>query len=83
MTDRPHSLRLRSSDNRRLAAALIGQQAVFGVDLQDGDLTVRCSDLSAFAQAVPRLARDAGISLFELYPTDESLESVFSYLVPR
>ena len=83
MTDRPHSLHLRSSDNRRLAAALIGQPAVFGVDLQDGDLTVRCSDLLAFAQAVPRLARDAGISLFELYPTDESLESVFSYLVPR
>jgi hypothetical protein len=26
-------------------------------------------------------ARRAGISLYELLPTDESLESVFSYLV--
>jgi len=29
------------------------------------------------------LARDHGISLFELSPSDESLESVFSYLVAR
>ena len=81
MTDRPHSLRVRSSDNRALAAALIGQTAVFGVDLQDGDLTVRCSDLVAFSHAAPKLAKAAGITLTELSPTDESLESVFSYLV--
>ncbi len=83
MTDRPHSLRVRSSDNRQLAAMLIGQPAVFGVDLQDGDLTVRTSDLVAFSRAAPVLAQKAGITLTELSPTDESLESVFSYLVPR
>jgi len=32
---------------------------------------------------VPGIARRAGISLHELLPTDESLESVFSYLVRR
>ena len=32
---------------------------------------------------LPRLARDAGVTLYELQPTDESLESVFSYLVKR
>ena len=31
----------------------------------------------------PQLARAAGISLLELAPTDESLESVFAYLVGR
>ena len=30
---------------------------------------------------LPRLARDHGVSLHEVTPTDESLESVFSYLV--
>ena len=32
---------------------------------------------------LPRLARDADIRLLEIRPTDESLESVFSYLVDR
>ena len=83
MTDRPHSLLLRSSDDRRFAAALIGEPTVFGVAIEEGRLTIRTSDLLAFAQLAPRLARGAGISLFELTPTDESLESVFSYLVQR
>ena len=34
-------------------------------------------------EAWPRLARDADIRLLEIRPTDESLESVFSYLVDR
>jgi len=37
----------------------------------------------AFTRSVPRVARDEGITLFELLPTDDSLESVFSYLVRR
>jgi hypothetical protein len=32
---------------------------------------------------MPRIARDQGISLRELRPTDDSLESVFAYLVGR
>jgi ABC-2 type transport system ATP-binding protein len=32
---------------------------------------------------LPRLARDRGIRLYEVTPADESLESVFSYLVAR
>jgi len=32
---------------------------------------------------VVSIARDAGVSLLELRPTDESLEGVFSYLVNR
>ncbi|MGH2609239.1 MAG: ABC transporter ATP-binding protein, partial [Tepidiformaceae bacterium] len=32
---------------------------------------------------IARVSRDAGVSLYELRPTDESLESVFSYLVRR
>ncbi|HLF71095.1 MAG TPA: ABC transporter ATP-binding protein [Dehalococcoidia bacterium] len=83
MTDRPHALTLRSSDDRRIAAALIGQPSIFGVSIDDGSLTVRTSDLMAFAEIAPRVARDAGVTLFELLPTDESLESVFSYLVRR
>jgi len=38
MTDRPHTFMLRSSDNRALAAALVGNSAVYGVELSDGML---------------------------------------------
>ena len=81
MTDRPHTFTIRSSDDRALAAALMDQPMISGVSLDDGLLTVRAADYGAFSQAVAGVARDAGIRLHEMLPTDESLESVFSYLV--
>ncbi len=83
MTDRPHTFTVRSSDDRRLAAALLGDAVVFGVDLTGGRLSVSTSDFGAFTSIVARVARDAGITLRELTPTDTSLESVFAYLVRR
>jgi ABC-2 type transport system ATP-binding protein len=83
MTDRPHTFTLRTSGDRQLAAALVAHSSVLGVELADDRLTVRTSELGAFALAVPQIARDAGVSLLELRPTDESLEGVFSYLVNR
>lgn len=83
MTDRPHTFTLRSNDNRRLAAALVADPSVVGVELEDDHLNVRTSDLAAFALAAPRVAQTSDITLFEVLPADESLESVFSYLVKR
>ena len=83
MTDRPHTFRVRSTDDRRLAAALIADPAVFGAELLDGRLSVSTSDYAAFTHALPRLAAAAGITLHEVAPTNDSLESVFSYLVRR
>jgi ABC-2 type transport system ATP-binding protein len=83
MTDRPHTFVIRSSDNRRLAAALIEEPSVKGVELVDGGLSVRASDFGAFALTVPPVARAAGVTLYEFVPADQSLESVFSYLVNR
>jgi ABC-2 type transport system ATP-binding protein len=81
MTDRPHTFTIRSSDNRALAAALVAQPAVGGVTLDDGLLTVRASDFGAFSRLVAGVARGGEVRLFEVLPTDESLESVFAYLV--
>jgi ABC-2 type transport system ATP-binding protein len=83
MTDRPHTFTLRTSDDRRLASALVGEESVVGVELGENRLTVRTSQLGAFALAVPAVARACGVTLRELRPTDESLEDVFSYLVSR
>ena len=83
MTDRPHRFTIRSSDDRALGAALLTNSSVFGVDLLDGRLAVQASDLGTFARIVAPIARAAGIRLHELTPTDDTLESVFSYLVRR
>ena len=83
MTDRPHRFTIRSSDDRALGAALLANPAVFGVDLLDGRLAVQASDLGGFARILAPIAKAAGIRLHELTPTDDTLESVFSYLVRR
>ncbi|MBA2720789.1 MAG: ABC transporter ATP-binding protein [Chloroflexi bacterium] len=83
MTDRPHTFRVRSSDDRRLASAFLSEPAVFGAELRDDRLTVRVSEFSGFTRIVARVARDADVRLFEVAPTDDSLESVFEYLVSR
>jgi len=83
MTDRPHEFTVRSTDNRRLAAAMIADPAVSGVELKGDSIRVRTQEFAAFTLAAPRIAQDQTIRLLELLPTDESLESVFSYLVKR
>ncbi len=83
MTDRPHTFTVRSSDDRRLAARLVEQDAVFGIDLSSGRLTVSSSDFGAFTRLLPGLAREASVSLYEVLSTDDSLDSVFAYLVRR
>ena len=81
MTSRPHVFVIRTGDDRRLAAALLGRPAVRGVELTRDGLRVQASDYGAFSLDIARLARDEGIRLRELLPADESLESVFAYLV--
>ncbi|HZN70341.1 MAG TPA: ABC transporter ATP-binding protein, partial [Micromonosporaceae bacterium] len=82
MTHRPHVFSIRSNDDRRLAVALVGEPSVSGVDLSTVDgLTVRASDYGTFTRVLPKIARAEKIRVERLLPADESLESVFSYLV--
>jgi ABC-2 type transport system ATP-binding protein len=83
MTDRPHTFTLRSSDDRRLASVLMAHGSVQGVELGAAGITVRTAERVGFARYLPGAAKEAGITLLELRPTDESLESVFSYLIER
>ncbi len=82
MTDRPDRYVVVSSDDRGLAGLLMAEPSVLGVALRPrGGLEVEVGDLGGFALRLPALARDGGIRLTEVLPTDESLESVFAYLV--
>ncbi len=82
MTDRPNRFVLRTSDDRALASALLGDASVRGARMRkEGGIEVEASDFGRFSEVLPRLARDHGVRLLEVSPTDESLESVFAYLV--
>jgi ABC-2 type transport system ATP-binding protein len=81
MTNRPLVFRIRSSDDRALGSVLIGRDSVTGVAVDKDGLEVRAGDFGSFAKEIAVLSRDHGIRLREVLPADESLESVFSYLV--
>ncbi|MFF2779647.1 ABC transporter ATP-binding protein [Streptomyces sp. NPDC058052] len=83
MTDRPHRYMVRSSDDRALAAALIADPSTAGieVDAVEGGLRIQAVDFGRFTELLPKVARERGIRLLTVSPSDESLESVFSYLV--
>jgi len=83
MTDRPHTFTVRTSDDRLIASSLIRQLVTASVEVTPEGLCIRTSDLGAFTRVLPVLAREAQVSILEVHPTDESLESVFSYLVER
>ncbi len=82
MTDRPNRFVLRTADDRLMASALLSDASVRGARLRsEGGIEVEASDFGRFSEVLPRLAREHGVRLHEVTPTDESLESVFSYLV--
>jgi ABC-2 type transport system ATP-binding protein len=96
MTERPHQYTVQSSDDRALAAAVIAEGSASAVELvvpaaalsgvvesEPAVLKVQAADHGRFAHALPQLARAGGIRLYHVAPADESLESVFSYLVNR
>jgi len=81
MTSRPHVFSVRSSDDRSLAAALVNHPYTNAVELTPKGLQVRTSDFGAFCAQIAPVAREHGITIRELLPTDETLESVFGYLI--
>ena len=83
MTDRPHTVRIRSTNDRALASVLVTSTTVVGVELDAESLIVRTTDYTGFAHQIGAAAQQASITLLEVQPTDESLEDVFAYLVAR
>ncbi len=83
MDDRPRHVLVRSDDRRRLAASLVGVASVGGVTFESAGDVVVIQTVAAreLATALPRLARDAGVRLFEVRPLDDSLEGLFRELV--
>ena len=84
LDDRPYRIRVTSTNPRPLAGALIGSEAVTSVTMEaDESILLLTNDLPTLQTELPRVARDAGAILRTVEPQDESLESVFTYIVER
>ena len=84
LDERPYKVRIVASDLRAMAAALVKLDAVDSVAIDsDGSLVVLSRNVYDLQRWVPRLAKEHNIRLTRVEPLDESLESVFSYLVER
>jgi ABC-2 type transport system ATP-binding protein len=82
LDQRPYHVRVLCSDPRALAAAVVRLDAVDAVHLDPGGPVVVLSrNVLALQIELPRLAQVAGIRLQRVEPLDDSLESVFGYLV--
>jgi ABC-2 type transport system ATP-binding protein len=83
MTDRPHMITIRSSDDRKLATVLMADPAVFAVELTPAGCSVQTAQLGAFRRLIAGASRAAGVRITDVFSEDESLEKVFEYLVRR
>jgi len=81
MTDKPRQLFVDCSDPRALASELIGTPNVIGVHVNGARLMVEAADAREVALRLPAMAVGRAVSVTRIEPADESLESVFRYLV--
>ena len=72
-----------NSEKQKKTAAIIADSSSGGVSLTAQGLEVRTEDFRRFTRLLPRLARELNVHLWQVSPTDEDLESVFSYLSGR
>lgn len=84
LNQRPYHVRVICDAPRALAAAVVRLGAVDAVNVDpDGAVVVLSRNVLDLQIELPRLAQAERISLRKVEPLDDSLESVFGYLVAR
>ena len=84
LNQRPYHVRVLCDDPRALAAAAVRLPSVDAVHLDpDGAVIVLSRNVLDVQVELPRLAQAGSIRLRRVEPLDDSLESVFGYLVER
>ena len=84
LNQRPYHVRVLCDAPRRLAAEVVRLGSVDAVHVDpDGAVVVLSRNVLDLQIELPRLAQSSGISLRRVEPLDDSLESVFGYLVEQ
>jgi ABC-2 type transport system ATP-binding protein len=83
LDDHPLSIRIRSEDNRRLAALLLACDDVVGLDRVDegATLIVRARNPRRFFRKLADLVIEDNVEIRHLETLDESTRDVLSYLL--
>jgi ABC-2 type transport system ATP-binding protein len=81
MSDKPRRVYIETDHTRRLGSALLQLDGVVGIELDDDRLTLQVTDAQGFARGIPKILAGGNYAVTRIEPTDESLESVFRYLV--
>ena len=82
LNQRPYHVRVLSDAPRALAAAIVTLPSVDAVHLDpDGAVVILSRNVLDLQLELPRLAQASAIRLRRVEPLDDSLESVFGYLV--
>jgi ABC-2 type transport system ATP-binding protein len=84
LNQRPYHVRVQCDAPRRLAAQIVSLTSVDAVNVDpDGALVILSRNVVDLQVELPRLAQAASIRLQRVEPLDDSLESVFGYLVEQ
>jgi len=83
MNDIPYVVTIHTDRPRELGAALFESPAAVGVEIRDGGLRVTTDDITTLGRDTPRVADAVQARITAFRPLDQSLESVFRYLVER
>lgn len=84
LNQRPYHVRVICDSPRTLASAVVTLDSVDAVNVDpDGAVVVLSRNVGDLQIELPRLAQKSSIRLLKVEPLDDSLESVFGYLVER
>ena len=84
LDERAYQVRVAVDRPRQMAAALVELDAVESISFrEDRSMVVQSRNVADLQAALPRLASERGIRLTVVEPLDESLESLFEYMVRR
>ncbi len=84
LDEQAYRVRVVTDSPRKMASALAGTDGIDSVSIgEDGELTVLSRNVATLQRSIPRLAQELGIRLKRVEPLDDSLESIFSYVVDR
>jgi ABC-2 type transport system ATP-binding protein len=84
LNQRPYHVRVLADDPRALASAAVTLSSVDAVHIDpDGAVVVLSRNVTDLQLELPRLAQKSSIRLRRVEPLDDSLESVFGYLLER
>lgn len=84
LDEQAYKVRVVVDSPRIMASAIVGMEDVDTVTVsEDGSLLVYSRSVATLQQSLARLARDNSVRLMRVEPMDDSLESLFEYVVER